>query len=360
MPKSVEEAFKIDEETQTTYWRDAINEEMKKIKEMEAFKIYNGKPEDLFGYKQISTHMIFDIKLGENFRRKARLVADGHKTDPPSSVTYSSVVSRDSVRICLLIAALNDLDLQAADVENAYLLAKCREKKCVIAGHEFGDMRGKTLIVNKALYGLKSSGASFRYFLAERLDDMGFKSSMADPDVWIRPAIKPDGEQFYEYILCYVDDIIGISADASVPLKEISEVLPLKKNEIAPPEFYLGAKLEKKMLNGKQVWTMSSTDYVKAALDNLSQQFEKKGIKLPTRVITPMADGYVPALVSSTELNSDDTTHFQELISILRWAVEIGRVDISLSCRCYLPTKHHQDGGTLNKFITFLPTFGKK
>ena len=221
-------------------------------------------------------------------------------------------------------------------------------------------MRGKTLIVNKALYGLKSSGASFRYFLAERLDDMGFKSSMADPDVWIRPAIKPDGEQFYEYILCYVDDIIGISADASVPLKEISEVLPLKKNKIAPPEVYLGAKLEKKMLNGKQVWTMSSTDYVKAALDNLSQQFEKKGIKLPTRVITPMADGYVPALVSSTELNSDDTTHFQELISILRWAVEIGRVDISLSCRCYLPTKHHQDGGTLNKFITFLPTFGKK
>ena len=88
------------------------------------FRVYNGKPEELYGYKQISTHIIFDIKLGENFRRKARLVADGHKTDSPSSVTYSSVVSRDSVHICLLIAALNDLDLQAADIENAYLLAK--------------------------------------------------------------------------------------------------------------------------------------------------------------------------------------------------------------------------------------------
>ena len=97
---------------------------MRKIKDMDAFRVYNGKPEELYRYKQTSTNIIFDIKLGENFRRKARLVADGHKTDSPSSVTYSSVVSRDSVHICLLIAALNDLDLQAADIENAYLLAK--------------------------------------------------------------------------------------------------------------------------------------------------------------------------------------------------------------------------------------------
>lgn len=43
-----------------------------------------------------------------------------HKTEAPSSVTYSSVVSRDSVRICLLIAAINNLDLQA-----------CGHRKCI-------------------------------------------------------------------------------------------------------------------------------------------------------------------------------------------------------------------------------------
>ena len=328
IPKSVQEALKIDEETNTTYWRDAIEDEMRKIKEMDVFKVYDGKPEDLFGYKCISTHMIFDIKLGENLRRKARLVADGHKTDPPSSVTYSSVVSRVSVRICLLIAALNELDLQAADVENAYLLAKCREKVCIVAGPEFGDMKGKTLIINRALYGLKSSGASFRSFLAERLDDMGFKPSIADPDVWMRPAVKSDGEKYYEYILCYVDDILVLSVDAEKPLKEIAAVLPLKKNKIAPPEFYLGAKLEKKNLNGKEMWTMNSTDYLKAALDNVLNQMEKRGVKIPSRVSTPMAAGYLPELDLSPELNADDVTHFQELIGILRWAVEIGRVDI--------------------------------
>lgn len=52
----------------------------------------------LVGYQQISCHMIFDIKM-ENFTRKARFVAGGHTTSAPDSLTYSSVVSRDSVRI---------------------------------------------------------------------------------------------------------------------------------------------------------------------------------------------------------------------------------------------------------------------
>ena len=108
---------------------------------MGTFKVYDGKPEDLFGCKQISTHFVFDIKLGENFWRKARIVADGHhKTHPPSSMTYSFVVLIDSVEICLLITALNDLDLQAADVESAYLLAKSRNKVWIVEGREFGDM----------------------------------------------------------------------------------------------------------------------------------------------------------------------------------------------------------------------------
>ena len=55
----------------------------------------------------LDINIIFDVKLGEGFRRKARFVGDGHKTETPSSVTYSSVVSRDSIRIILMIAALN-------------------------------------------------------------------------------------------------------------------------------------------------------------------------------------------------------------------------------------------------------------
>ena len=111
--------------------------------------------------------MIFDIKLGENFRRKARMVDGGHTTKITSYVTYSSTVSRDLVRIMLMIAALNDLDLQAADIKNAYLTAPCREKIWTRAVPEFEMDEGKVFIMVRSLYGLKSSGAAFGAFLAE-------------------------------------------------------------------------------------------------------------------------------------------------------------------------------------------------
>jgi hypothetical protein len=60
------------------------------------------------------------MKMGENFRRKSRFVADGHKTKTPVAMTYSSAVSRDSVRIALMIAALNDLDILVCNIQNVY------------------------------------------------------------------------------------------------------------------------------------------------------------------------------------------------------------------------------------------------
>jgi hypothetical protein len=76
--------------------------------------------------------------MGKNFRRKARLVANGNETDAPAALTYSLVVSRDSVRIALLIASLNDFELLAFDIQNAYLTADCRERVYTIVGREFG------------------------------------------------------------------------------------------------------------------------------------------------------------------------------------------------------------------------------
>ena len=127
------------------------------------------------GYQKITFHMIFNVKMGENSRRKARFVADGHKTKTPAAMTYSSVVSRDPVCIALTIAALNDLDIMACDIQNAYLTADCREKCWTAAQPEFGSEAGLPMIIKKALYVLKSSGAAFRAHLTEMLDAMGYK-----------------------------------------------------------------------------------------------------------------------------------------------------------------------------------------
>ena len=232
------------------------------------------------------------------------------------------------MRIVLTLAALNDLDILVADVEHAYLTAPCREKCYLKAGQEFGKLEGQILIVRKALYGLKSSGAAFRAYLAEYLDKLGYRSSLADPDVWMREQTKPDGERYYEYLLVYVDDLILASFNPRESMMQIGHYTKFKKDQIEPPEFYLGARLAKKNLNSNPVWTMTSTDYVKAAVSNVEEQLKKKNMKLPSRAATPMAQHFVPELDSSPELESNDINLFQELIGVLRWAVEIGRVDI--------------------------------
>jgi hypothetical protein len=53
-----------------------------------------------------------------DFRCKARPVAGGHRTEAPATITYASVVSRETVRLALTIAALNDLEVKVGDVLN--------------------------------------------------------------------------------------------------------------------------------------------------------------------------------------------------------------------------------------------------
>ena len=141
IPKSVEEAKKIDEQKGDTLWWDAICKEMKNV--CPAFEVFKGREDDIpKDYQLMRCHMIFNVKLGENFWCKARLVAGGHMTDAPNTLTYSSVVSHDSICIALTIAALNELSVMACDMQNTYLTADCREKIWKHAGPEFGSESG--------------------------------------------------------------------------------------------------------------------------------------------------------------------------------------------------------------------------
>jgi hypothetical protein len=116
--------------------------------------------------------MIFDVNM-EDFRRMARFVSGGHTKDTPHAMTYASVVSKESVRTALTLAVLNDLDVNMADIENAYLTAPITEKVWTVLGPEFGDDAGKCALIVRSLYGLKSAGAAFRNHLAECMKHLG-------------------------------------------------------------------------------------------------------------------------------------------------------------------------------------------
>ncbi len=104
--------------------------------------------------------MIFDVKI-EDFQRKARLVAGGHWTKAPATITYASVVSHETMCLALTIASLNDLEVKEGDVLNAYITTPVKEKVWTILGPEFGHDSGRSAIIVRVLYGLKSAGAAF-------------------------------------------------------------------------------------------------------------------------------------------------------------------------------------------------------
>jgi hypothetical protein len=231
-----------------------------------------------------------------------------------------------------MAAALNGLDVQGADVQNAFLSAPNLEKIWMRAGTEFGAEQGKVFIVVRALYGLKSAAAAFRAFMASKLEELGFKSSVADPDVWMRAATKDNGEEYYEHILMYVDDILAISTNAKVLLQSLEGgTVKYKNGKVEPPDTYLGARSDKKRVNGIELWGITSVDYIKAAIKTLREALKSKPhLKWSTRVLTPMILNYAPELDASPELESEDIQFYQELIGMLRWATELGRTDVLL------------------------------
>ena len=113
----------------------------------------------------------------------------------------------------------------AADIGNAYLNAPAREKVYTTAGAEFGaEFEGRPVLIVQALYGLKSSGAAWRAHLANTLFTLGFRSSLADADVYYRPAPKTTGFKYYEYILAYVDDILLLSEKPDIIMKSLGDI----------------------------------------------------------------------------------------------------------------------------------------
>ena len=128
----------------------------------------------------------------------------------PSTITYSSVVSRESTKIGFLVADLNGLDVLAADIQNAYLNAPTEDNTWFRAGPEWGQHTGKPVLIVRALYGLKSLGQAWRTHFAQTLKQLGFKLSFPDPNVWYKASAKASGEEYYMYLLVYVDDLLCI------------------------------------------------------------------------------------------------------------------------------------------------------
>ena len=83
-------------------------------------------------------------------------------------------------------------------------------------------------------------------------------------------------------------------------MNEIKYTLKFKNNKVEKSEFYLGASLKREKLNGEPIWTMSSMDDLKAAINNVAERLHnQEGERLPIRAAAPMTQSYRPDIDDS-------------------------------------------------------------
>jgi hypothetical protein len=148
------------------------------------------------------------------------------------------------------------------------------------------------MIVKKALYGLKSSGTAFCAHLVETLFNLNYKSTKANPGIWIQPGVKPDGFKYYKMLLVYVDYVQCISHDPTASMKGIQGTFKLKGDKIKVPTHYLGAQISQKTIGSISCWTMSSEQYIKAAIVNVESNHNRSEQCLPSQCLTQLTSNY--------------------------------------------------------------------
>ena len=318
VPKGIKAALSLDKINNNNLWKEAIDKEIASLLEMNTFEITNKNERLPVEYGYVPIHFVFDVKY--DLRRKARLVAGGNVTAPPTEDIYSGVVSIENVRIALLLADANKLEVVAADVGNAYLYGTTNEKVFSIAGPEFGKYQGKKLVIRKALYGLKTSAARWHEALADTLQILGYFPCQAENDIWMK-----EKEDHYEYICVYVDDLIIMARDPMKIIEKLKKISGYSLKGVGEPEYYLGGDIKREE-NGKghKKTILSAKTYIK----NICKKIEKTMECQLKNYHSPLEGGYHPELDQSEPLSTSQIPKYRMLVGCANWAVTLGRYDI--------------------------------
>ena len=263
---------------------------------------------------QIHEHKVFKDTVNLDDRSKERLVTDGHLTKEPGESIYSGVVSLRSLRMVVFLPQLNNLEIWGADVNNAYPEAYTDEKLCIITGPELKELQGHFLTMVKALYGTHSGGARWHDRLFDILQELSFKPSQVDHDVWTRP--EPGGT-CYEYLAVYVDDLAIAAKDPQAFYNELKKRYNLKLKGAGPLEYHLGCTHKK---DSDGTLATDPRRYVNKILESYERMFKEK----PGKSRPPLEGGDHP------EFDTSDLCDGQ--------LISLGHFDIAFDEACTLDT----------------------
>jgi hypothetical protein len=271
-------------------------------------------------YKGSLYNLMIEWEIGETTIETLNLlVADGHPTDIPLDAVYSGVVSLCGFRLVIFLGELIGLKTWSTDKGNAYLGAMTSESLHIIAGPGFGELEGHNMIVHRAIYGLRSSGARWHDKYVNCLRDLRFGQCKAEPDILMK-----ENCNAYEYIAVYANDL-------AIAINDLQEFISLLENKhklelkgTGPITVHLGMNF----VCDEEGEMLSVSQYIVKMIGTYLKFF---GEQPKHNVLLPLNLGDNSDYDTSELLNVHGTIKYQFFIEALQLAVSIGRLVIQIA-----------------------------
>ena len=308
--------MELDRKAGNNKWAESTRLEFQQLDDYGTFEDRGFRGELPPDFKKIKLHVVYDVK--HDGWHKARCVANGNLTDVPLEGVYSGVVTLRGLRMMVFLAELNGLQTWCTDIGNAYLEALTQEKVYVVAGPEFGTREGHTLVIIKAIYGLRTSGKRWAERFSACLREMGFFPCKAEPCIWLRR-----DNDVYEYIAVYVDDLAIASRNPQGIINELTNTYKFILKGTGSITFHLGCDFKR---DDDGVLGMQPRKYIERMLAGFEQTFGEKALN--ARIRSPLERGDHPELDTSELLDDVGREKYQSLIGSMQWAISLGRWDI--------------------------------
>jgi Reverse transcriptase (RNA-dependent DNA polymerase) len=173
-----------------------------------------------------------------------------------------------------------------------------KEKVYFVVGGEFGHLAGHTLVVEKALYGLHSSGLRWHKMFADILRGIGFNQCKADSDIWMRKK-----HDLYEYIAVYADDLAIAAINPEEIITTLKSKHGLNLKSVDPLKFHLRCDFQR---DEDGTLSFGPKKYIEKMLDNYERMFGEK----PRNYSSPLGKNDHPELDCTDLLVGEDISTY--------------------------------------------------
>ena len=180
----------------------------------------------------------------------------------------------------LQIASLKYLFIIEGGIHNAYLNDPTKEKIFFYVGHKWKYDQGKVVIIVRALYGLKYSALSWRNHIYDILvNHLGFQSYLANPSFWFEAATYKIFNEYYTYIIVYVDDLLIVEKDSQKYMAMLQSKNTVTPSRIGEPKVYLLYYVGKVIYSDIYYsWEVRSDSYIIEAINIVQKRFKEDGL----------------------------------------------------------------------------------